>query len=1077
MGVRVDRFFVCLLFVTLARIAPAQVTASISGKVEDASGAPVRGATVTVRSVETGATRTATTDDSGEYRVLALPVGPQEVKAEKTGFRAGIRTGVNLAVGQEAVVNLRLEVGEIAQTVTVAADAPVVNTTTTQVSGLVTEQQIKDLPLNGRSFDNLITLNPGAINYSAMKAAGTSTSDGNTFTVSGRRTSENTFLLNGIEYTGASQLGITPGGASGELLGIDAIREFNVLTDTYPAEYGKRAGAQISVVTQSGSNVLHGTVFEFLRNSAVDARNFFDQATVPPFRRNQFGGALGGPLKKDKLFLFGNYEGFRQALAESDLAVVPDNEARQGFLPNSSGVYTQVANLNPKMLPYVQSFWPAVNGPELMAGGLPTGTALSYNNPRQSIREDFGTLRSDYIVGSKDSLSAAYTIDDGFNLSPMTDPLFGATLLLRSQVASVEETHVFSPDLLNTLRIGFSRASFTYNPDFFATFPSSLSFVNGYGPGGITIGGSVTTTGLAAITAAGPNNASYVWDHRNLFTYSDDFQIVKGRHQISLGVWFQPVEDNEDTASRHLGAATFSTLTSFLQGTVSNFQVVPNPTALGWRSLFGAWYAQDNIRLRPNLTLQLGVRDEFTTGWNEQFGRAANFITSGGILETNPIVGNSVYTENNATRLFAPRTGLAWDPFGNAKTVVRAGYGMYYSLIDNLSFLMNSLPPYNSNLSYSNTSLFSIIPIVPTAPIAPACGPGVPTPCTTFAPQGVQPNAKTPTVQEWKFSIEQQLSANTVLRLSYVGEFGYHGLLSVDPNTIPAQICENAAGCVSGGTPGTTKGFVPQGAQYIPVTTRPNPYLSAGFFWYTEGNSSYNALQVDVSRRLSKGLLFRANYTWSKNLDFNSALTGAQAENQAQMILNRNDLGQDWGPSALNITNQASASAHYDLPFGAGQHWLNSAGGLEGKLASGWQVNTIVTLLSGFPFTPLIGTNRSGDGDTRDPDRPDLNPAFAGPVIVGSPNEWFNPNAFILPTAGTYGNLGRGTYTGPGLAEVDFSAFKDTRISERANLQFRAEFFNIGNRANFAYPNTTVFSGTSYSGSARQIQFGMKLIF
>ncbi len=1088
MGFRVDRLFVYLLFVALARFAPAQVTASISGKVEDASGSPVRGATVTVRSVETGATRTAITDDSGEYRVLALPVGPQEVRAEKAGFRAGIRTGVNLAVGQEAVVNLRLEVGEIAQAVTISGDAPLVNTTTTQVSGLVTEQQVKDLPLNGRSFDNLITLNPGAINYSAMKAAGTSTSDGNTFTVSGRRTSENTFLLNGIEYTGASQLAITPGGASGELLGIDAIREFNVQTDTYSAEYGKRAGAQVTVVTQSGSNVLHGTVFEFLRNSAVDARNFYDQASVPPFRRNQFGGALGGPLKKDKLFLFGNYEGFRQSLAESNVTVVPDNEARQGFLPNSSGTYTQVANLNSKMLPYAQSFWPAVNGPELMSNGLPSGTALSYNNPRQSIREDFGTLRGDYIMGSRDSLSAAYTIDDGYNLSPQADPLFGATLLLRNQVASVEETHVFSPGLLNTLRVGFSRGAFNYNPEFFANFPSSLSFVNGQGPGGIVVGGSVTTTGGAAtITSAGPNNASYVWDRRNLYTYTDDFQIIKGRHQISLGVWFQPVEDNEDTGSRRLGAATFSTLTTFLQGTVSTFQVAPDPTALGWRSLFGAWYAQDNIRLRPNLTLQVGVRDEFTTGWNEQFGRAANYITSGGILQTSPIVGNSVFTQNNATRLFGPRTGLAWDPFGNGKTAIRAGYGMYYSLIDNLSFLMNSLPPYNPNLTFSNTSLFSVIPLVPGAPIAPACGPGVPTPCTTFAPQGVQPNAKTPAVQEWKFSIEQQLSANTVLRLAYVGEFGYHGLLSVDPNSIPAQICENAAGCVSGGTPGTTKGSVPQGAQYIPVTTRPNPYLSAGFFWYTEGNSSYNALEVDLTRRLSKGLLFRANYTWSKNLDFNSGLTGAQAENQAQMILNRNNLGLDWGPSALNITNQASASAHYDLPFGAGQHWLNSAGGVGSKLVSGWQLNTIVTLLSGFPFTPQVGSNRSGDGDTRNPDRPNVNPAFTGPVIVGSPNEWYNPNAFLLPAPGTYGNLGRGTYTGPGLAEVDFSAFKDTHISERASLQFRAEFFNIGNRANFAYPNATVFSGTAYSGSAglitatattsRQIQFGLKLIF
>jgi hypothetical protein len=1081
MRVRLVWLGLCL-FLCGAPFAAAQVAASISGKVEDASGAPIRGAMVTVKNAETGSTRTAVTDDQGNYRVVALPVGAQEVKAEKSGFRASVRTGINLVVGQEAVVNLRLEVGEIAQEITVAADAPLVNTTTAQVSGLVNEQQVKDLPLNGRSFDNLITLNPGTINYSALKSPQTSTSNGNTFSVAGRRTSENIVLWNGIEYTGSSQLAITPGGVSGELLGVDAIREFNVQTDTYSAEYGKRAGGQVTVVTQSGTNVLHGSVFEFLRNSALDARNFFDQASVPPFRRNQFGGALGGPLRKDKLFLFGNYEGFRQALAVSNVAVVPDAEARLGLLPPSgSSQYKPVANLNPNMLPYM-SFWPAPNGPELYANGFPTGTAESFNNPRQNIREDFGTIRSDYAISNQDSLSGSYTIDDGNSLIPLADPLFGSGVVIRNQIASLQETHVFTPALLNTFRVGFSRAAFNYDSFPLASFPSNLSFVSGEGPGGIVIGGGVTTTGVAALTSAGPNNAANVWNRRNLYTYTDDVQLTRSRHQLSFGVWFQPIQDNENTASRRLGQASFTSLTTFLQGTVSSFQVVPDPTELGWRSLFGAWYFQDTIRLTPNLTFEAGVRHEFTTGWNEVDNRAANYITdSNGVLETNPLVGHSAFTQNDATKLFGPRLGLAWDPWGNGKTAIRAGYGLYYSLIDDLSFLLNSLPPYNSNLSFANTSLFNFTPLTPGTPIPPACGPGAPAPCSTFAPQGVQPNAKTEAVNEWKFSIEQQLAPNTALRVAYAGSFGYHGLLSIDPNTIPAQICANPAGCVSGGTPGTTKGFVPQGAQYIPVTSRPNPYLSAGFFWYTEGNSRYNALEVDVTHRLSHGLLFRANYTWSKNLDFNSGLTGAQANNQAQMVLDRDDLGRDWGPSALNVANQGSISAHYDLPFGKGSR------GFARAVAGGWQLNTIVTLLSGFPFTPQIGSNRSGDGDTRNPDRPNLNPSFSGPVILGRPNEWFNPNAFVLPTPGTYGDLGRGTYTGPGLAEVDLSAFKDTRIVERANLQFRAEFFNIFNRANFDTPNAVVFQGTSYSGSAglitatattsRQIQFGLKLIF
>src|SRR5205085_4940152 len=411
------------------------------------AGAGIAGATVRVRSPETGITRVAASDDAGNYRVLLLSIGAQEVTAEKAGFRPAVRTGIHLLVGQEAVVNLRLEVREFVKQMLVSGDDTLINTTTAPVSGMVGEREIKDLPLNGRSFDYLITLNPGAINYSALKSPQTSTSNGNTFSVAGRRPLENLVLLNGIEYTGSSQLAVTPGGVSGDLLGIDAVREFNVLTDAYGAAYGKRAGAQVIVVTQSGSNALHGSIFEFLRNSALDARNFFDQGPPPPFRRNQFGGAAGGPLKKNRLFLFGNYEGFRQRLAVSNVSVVPDAETRQGL---------NAAGLNRAMLAYM-SFWPEPNGPK-----LPGGSALAYNNPRQAIREDFGNVRADYTLRDRDSLSVAYTIDDGNSLIPLADPLFGSFVSLRAQVASLQETHIFSPNVLNTASIGFSRAGFAY---------------------------------------------------------------------------------------------------------------------------------------------------------------------------------------------------------------------------------------------------------------------------------------------------------------------------------------------------------------------------------------------------------------------------------------------------------------------------------------------------------------------------------------------------------------------------------------------------------------------------------------
>jgi hypothetical protein len=650
----------------------------------------------------------------------------------------------------------------------------------------------------------------------------------------------------------------------------------------------------------------------------------------------------------------------------------------------------------------------------------------------------------------------------------------------------LQETHIFSPRVLNTFRGGFSRAGFNFDALEFQNFPSSLAFIPGQPLGGFIIGGGNTTTGLAAITAAGSNNAANVLNRRNLFTFADTVSISTGRHQISTGVWFQRMQDNENSASRRLGQATFASLTTFLQGTVTNFQVVPNPSAIGFRSLFGAWFVDDTIRVRRNLTMQIGLRHEFTTGWNEVAGRAGNWITdSNGVLITEPRTGNSAFTTNNAKKLFAPRVSLAWDVFGNGKTAIRAGFGTYYTLIDNLAFLLNSIPPYNGAVTFANRSLFSFLPITSGVQPPPACSPTRPQPCTTYAPQGVQADAKTPALQNWNFSIEQQLSSNMTLRVAYVGSHGYHGLLSLDPNTIAPQICATAT-CVAGGN-GAFPGTVTQGTQYIPVGTRPNPYVSGGFFWTTQGNSSYNGLQVDLTRRLSHGLQVRGNFTWSKNLDFNSSLTGAQANNQAQMLLDRTNLKRDWGPAAFDVRKQSTISFHYDLPFGPGQRWMPANYGALSKVVGGWQLNSITTLLSGFPFTPLIGANRSGNGDTRNPDRPDYNPEFTGKIILGNPSRWYDPNAFLRPAAGTFGNVGRGVLRGPGLATVDLSVNKNTRINERFNLQFRAEFFNLLNRSNFGVPNTTVFSGTAFNASAglitattttsRQIQGSLKLIF
>ncbi|OFW42631.1 MAG: hypothetical protein A3J28_03480 [Acidobacteria bacterium RIFCSPLOWO2_12_FULL_60_22] len=1051
----------------------AQVAASIVGTVQDTSGAVIPEVAVTVKNLETGASRTVATNDRGYYRALSLPVGHYEVAAEKTGFRAQVRTGIDLVVGQEAVVNLSLEVGEVQQSVTVSAEAPVVNTTTASTSGLVGERQVKDLPLNGRSFDSLLTLNPGATNFRGK--AGTTN-----WSVEGKRPTQNLILMNGVEYAGASIVDVVASG----LLGIDAVREFNVVSNNHSAEYGKRAGAQVSVVIQSGTNQLHGTAFEFLRNSALDAKNFFDKGLIPPFKRNNFGGALGGPLRKDQTFLFGSYEGVRQRLGGSNRIFVPDENARRGLLPNAQGVPTPVAGLNPAMLPYLQWWWPAPNGQNL--GG---GIAEAFTNPQSSLRQDFGVVRFDHTFSDNDSLSANYTVTDSGSLTVDTDPVFVTTNPARNQLISLQELHILSPSVTNTFIVGISRAAFVSDAliPVDPNFPPSLSFVAGQRPGSVNIGGTASGTGASSITAGGNGNVPHYSVARSLFTFQDAVQVIRGNHQLSAGVWLERLRSNESATSGVLGRVSFSNLQSILQGTVATFQFAANSTPMAWRSLMGAWYLQDAIQVRPNLTLRLGLRHEFTNGWNERNGRAVNWrFDPNGVFLTDPVIGNSVLAENNAKRLFGLRVGLAWDPFGKGKTSIRAGFGTSYDLQDGLGFMLGSSPPFNGTVTVQNAPLLSVVPIVFGAPVNPTCGPGVPNPCTTYAPRGVQNSFKTPTSQAWNFAVEQQLSPNMALRLAYVGSFAFHAPVVIDPNAIHLQICSSPAGCTSGGV-GAARGAVPQGAEYIPVGTRPNPYLSFGYQWFYQGNASYNSLQVDLNRRVSRGLVFRANYTWAKNLDNGSGIAGSQATNNPQSLSNSYDTSRDWGLSALNVTHQVGGNFTYELPFGPNKPLLSGVTGVVNKLVSGWQLNGIVGLLSGLPFTPLAGSNRSGDGNGWNPDRPSLNPAFTGPVLLRSVNKWYDPNAFVLPIPGTYGNAGRNVLTGPGLATLDFSLFKSTRISERVGLQFRAEVFNSFNRANFGIPSPVVFSGATFNTSAgvitstvttsRQIQFGLKLIF
>ncbi len=1045
------------LMAVLASAAWAQTDSGLFGIVKDQTGGGLPGAVVTIQNVETGSLRKLVTDPAGRYAAPSLAVSHYEVRAEKPGFAPQTKTGIYLVVGQEATVELSLQVGELNQQVQVVETVAAVNLSTSSTAGLVGEREVKELPLNGRSYDALLSLNPGVVNYSSERSGGIGTSNsavGNMFAVSGRRPQENLFLLNGIEYTGASEINATPGGASGQLLGVEAVREFNVVSENYGAQYGKRPGAQISIVTASGANQPHGSVYEFLRNSGLDARNFFDFGEIPQFQRNEFGASAGAAIQRDKTFVFGNYEGFRQHLGLSDVTLVPDHNARAGYLPDSSGALSYVG-VSPGARPLL-ALWPLQNGP-----GLGGGIGEAFSHPLQTIREDFGTARLDHNFADNDSLFGVYTVDDSQDHTPSANPLSLVFEALREQVASLQETHVLSANALNSARVGYSRASYFFTGQTPANIPG---WVQGAPIGTVVIGGGTALNGASQITAAGTNAGSNLSAARNLFTYEDHVSLTHGIHRLEAGVWVQRIQNNDNLAQNQYGQASFGSLTSFLQGTVGTFTVVPASTLLGWRSLEAAEYVQDSFRLGKRLEVSAGLRVEHSDGMHEAHGRAANYgFDSNSVIQTQPAVSDSVFTVNQGKFLPEPRVALAWDPLGRGRTVIHTGFGIYHAQLDSLSYRLDQNGPFNTTISLKNISLNGLS-IVPGS--APPSG-------SLVSPSGIQPDARIPTVLSYTFKVEQEVAPTWSVSAGYTGSRGYHEILSIDANLPASTICP-ASACPASLAAGTI--YIAAG------TPLANPKVANTTTWWSSGHSSYNAFQIDVNHHLARGLQIRGAYTLAKSLDDGTAWNSSVGANAPGFVMYPPNPRLDWGPSTYDVRNALSIHGLWELLLGRRR-------GTARRLFDGWSLSGIATVQSGFPFTPQLGYNPSNDGDSRNAVRPSWNPAFHGSVIEGNPGQYFNPSAFLAPVNGTYGNVGRDTLVGPGTHTVDLSAVKITPLTERLKLQFRAEVFNVLNHANFATPNTVVFSSastapsvtagliTATSTASRQIQFGLKAIW
>lgn len=1026
----------------LASYLPAQgqtTTGALRGTVTDARGAVIPDATITIRNTDTGRTYTTKSNEAGAYYLPGLPPGSYVLTVEKEGFQRLIREGIDLTVNQEAEINLTLTVGALTQEVVVREPVPLLETQGATISGLINEKEILELPLNGRDFYQLALLQPGVnpIAANSFPSPWQNTTNGK-FVANGLRPSMNTTILDGSEVSdpGHNQ---PLGGPSGSALGVDNTREFRVLTNLYTAEFGRNGGAVVQVVTKSGSNQFHGSVFEFLRNDALDAKNFFDRldAPIPPLRRNQFGFTVGGPIVKERTFFFFGYEGFRERKGETQSFVTPTPAARAGVVP--------------AIAPYL-AFYPLPNDPANL--DLGDGTGVHRTSAVQRTDEDYFVIRVDHQLGSKDSLVVRYVFDNGDSFKPfMSTPVpgFDGVVDARNQFLVLTEQHTFGPALLNEFRASVNRIVYTQDPA--RVNPGlSISLSPVEKPiGQISVGG-LPPLGHALTIPIG--------QQATIFHFLDHVTYTVGRHTLKTGVDIRRFHVNGPFDLGLNGSYTFFSLPDFVAGNVGFFlgtSATSPDSHRGYRQTNFSLFFQDEFQVTSNFNLNAGVRYEYNSSPTEQHGRNANIRNP--LTDTGTTVGRIF---DPPATLFAPRVGLAWSPFGNTKTVVRAGIGIFYDLIkQDIYGDTRWLPPfYNLVVGGFGPGTFRNLAL--TIPF------GISVP--------IQFNLNQPYALSYNLQIQRELSPNTLFTVAYVGTRGTHLTRSgeANPNTF---------------SPVT--GFNPAGP-------RLNPNFGSILWIVTDAQSFYNSFQLMVERRFSRGLLFQGSYTLSKSIDDASGpfLSDFLSEvGPVQDLFNRKN---NRGFSAFDGRHNLVFNALYELPFGPDRTYGSDLTGVAARLAEGWQIGGILSLNSGLPFTVRHADNRSASGAIFFADRPDLLPGQRCRT-TGDPNRWFDPSAFQPATPGFYGTAPRNACRGPNFRNLDFSILKNIRVNERVSAQFRTEFFNVTNHPNFGPPVNTqnpngqggngdaIFTGSTPLASAgrifrtvntsRQIQFGLKLIF
>jgi hypothetical protein len=1054
----------------LVASAAAQVaTASIEGDVLDPSGAAISGGKVTLASTETGGTRSTTCDANGHYSFKQLPVGQYDLQVEAPGFGTLIRKGVVLVVGQAAVVNLSLRLGGTTEKVEVTDAAPLLEVTKATLGGVVDEGEVKELPLNTRSFTSLATQEPGVTVYAFPRPTSSWTQaighEGSMIVVNGLMGSIQ-YLMDGTSIAASSGRG-SPGTVAGDLLGVEAIREFNILTLNYDAQYGNSAGAVINYVTKEGTNSLHGSAYEYLRNSALDTRNFFDPVSgVPPFKRNQFGVSLGGPIKKNKSFFFGNYEGYRQRLQTTSVALVPDENARKGILPD------ETVTVSPAVVPFL-SWWPLPNGPNL--GG---GVAESFFANNQPVNQDYFSGRFDQDFTVHDHLMVRYTFARADTSAAYAVPSFSSQNTSRNQYVTINETHLFSSNTVNSASFGFNRTHPVFNYSTTQPRDPSLYFIPQRGEfGSITFGTLISqfaggTTGT--ISSIGTDGTGLIIAASNTFQLEDTVTRTAGSHTLTFGGQLRRYQNNKKFVLDGTGNYTFGTLKDFLIGNPANLVTCPGYCYPfhDYRTTWFAWYVNDNWRVNNKLTLTLGFRHEFNTIPTEATGHYANLdplndtswrvgTFEGAVDNYFPYRKASLYRTNPTLRQFEPRVGFAYRL--DDKMVLRAGAGIFHNFAS-LTDLQNQIPnegPYGGLNVYVGSPL--AFPQIPQDAVPVARIPG-----------GYVGDQGTLTTYQWNLTLERELTPNTKVDASYIGSRGNHlGRWSVWNTAVPTIV--------------DGKEYFPPGApSRMPGWPFPDQVTGS----VPDANAWYHAVEFGLHRQFSRGFQLETNYLFSKGTaDSEDFFLVNWAANVPPGSQDPYCPKCDWGRNAFNPAQRLTFRYTWQLPFGAGRMIGGSATGVLDKVISGWSLSGLNAIQSGLPLTPYDGFNRSNNGNSAGPgDRPDLVPGCSNNPVTGSPSEWFNVNCFALQPAGFYGNLGRNTVNGPGIVSMDIALLKSMPIKERSRLEFRAEFFNFPNHTNFGVPNITLFAadGTrnpsagrifTTTTTSRQVQLALKFIF